>query len=203
LASAITFRPFMTSDFEPLARLSQSLWYRMGTPEVCAAAAAADLAGYLAEASYRIVAEKDGTLVGATLCGMSGNEPSDAATWRKRQKKLRVATGTNPGDGGVTQAEERLTAEYLESGRPETDAVIKLLALDPATQGQGAGGRMLEMDRTYLRSLGARGYFLLTDDDCDYSFYDHKGLARAATHALATRGGANGRFNVYIYSERF
>ncbi|MBF4802492.1 MAG: GNAT family N-acetyltransferase, partial [Lancefieldella parvula] len=48
--------------------------------------------------------------------------------------------------------------------------------VSPAAQGKGVGGMLFSYMLNFLKEQGAKHCFLATDDDCDISFYQHKGL---------------------------
>jgi GNAT superfamily N-acetyltransferase len=58
---------------------------------------------------------------------------------------------------------------------------LELLAVNPDSQGLGIGGMLFTRVENYLRSKGASALCLVTDDGCDWKFYQHKGLVRIAS----------------------
>ena len=55
--------------------------------------------------------------------------------------------------------------------------------------------------QAYLQSQEAAGFFLATDDGCDFGFYDHLGLERIAAREtpIAAEGLGEQPFHVYLY----
>jgi GNAT superfamily N-acetyltransferase len=81
-------------------------------------------------------------------------------------------------------AELALCAEEKHLGtsnRHEGYGFLELLAVNPDSQGLGIGGMLFTRVENYLRSKGASALCLVTDDGCDWKFYQHKGLVRIAS----------------------
>ncbi len=214
MLDGVTYRPFKTSDFDSVANLLGRLWCSDLVPEARELASRIELSGYLAQTTHARVAELDDELVGAMLLAELDRVPRDATVWRRKRSRLVHLTHENAHlacevakNSDVIDEESRLAGDFAASGAVEGAAVMKLLAVDPATHGRGIGGRLFEEARRHLREEGVGGFFLLTDDGCDVSFYDHKGLARAMTRPsrVDSPAGSNGadEFNLYVYADRF
>lgn len=57
--------------------------------------------------------------------------------------------------------------------------------VNPDVRGAGVGGALWRQLLAALRSMGVRAFFLHTDSNCDFGFYDHKGLSRVAERLAA------------------
>ena len=206
----LTFRPFGEKDFEHLAELVGRTWLDDFPAHAQAAAGRIELAHYLAPATWSLVAERGGKIMGAVLLVERGRENPDAQAWSSLEERLVAEAEKDPElaeavrvemDGVREEAE--LEREYMSTDAPGTDATIKLLIVSPDAKGLGIGGRLFSAAAEHLRERGARGYHLLTDDACDVGFYEHKGLARA----MRRRSGAYwpgvdpaaDEFCVYVY----
>lgn len=86
-------------------------------------------------------------------------------------------------------AEIGLTQEFIESGDARSSWEVTLLAVDPECHGHGIGRLLFSDALDYLRAQGAPGFFLATDDGCDFGFYDHLGLERIASREAAACPG--------------
>lgn len=62
---------------------------------------------------------------------------------------------------------------------PENNELI-LFINHPSVRGTGVGGALLTRFEDYLRAQGAKSYFLFTDTDCTYDFYERHGFTRVA-----------------------
>ncbi len=105
-------------------------------------------------------------------------------------------------------AEMALTQELLESQDDRAAWEVTLLIVDPACHGKGVGKALFMGALDYLSHQGAPGFFLATDDGCDFGFYDHLGLERIAEReapgCTAPLAGHHdkGPFHVYLYGAR-
>lgn len=89
-------------------------------------------------------------------------------------------------DRQYDEANRQMLAAY---GKP-ADAEICLMAVNPKLQGQGIGSALLhELER---RGRG-RHVCVYTDDDCDYSFYEHHGFHCVGRRDIEMRS-ISGRF---------
>ena len=207
----LTFRPFDERDFERLAELVGRTWLADFPARAQMAAGRVELAHYLAQATWSLVAERGGALMGAVLLVERGGAPLPGE-WAALEERLtkdaekdpELAEAIHVEMSGVEE-EAALEAEYAATGAPGTAAAVKLLIVSPDAKGLGIGGRLFSAALDRLREIGAAGYHLLTDDACDVSFYEHKGLARAMRRrSQAYWPGADPAtddFHVYVYEQ--
>ena len=191
----LTFRPFDEKDFEPLAELVGRTWLADFPARAQEAAGRVELAHYLAQATWSLVAERGGQIMGAVLVQRLAEDA-------EKDPELEEAIRTEM--SGVEE-EAALEADYLATGAPGTAATVKLLIVSPDAKGLGIGGRLFSSALEHLRETGAAGYHLLTDDACDVSFYEHKGLRQALRRrSQAFWPGADPAtddFFVYVYEQ--
>ena len=212
MCDELVLRPFEKSDFEPLAELVGRTWLSEFPARAQAAAGGIELAHYLAAATWSLVAERGGTIMGAVLLVERGHENPDAGAWTSLEERLAAEAEKDPElaeavrvemDGVAEEA--RLERAYAETGAAGTAATVKLLIVSPDAKGLGIGGRLFSAAVDHLRATGAAGYHLLTDDACDVSFYEHKGLSRAMRRrSEAFWPGvdpATDEFYVYVYDQ--
>ena len=86
-------------------------------------------------------------------------------------------------------AEIALTQELIEHGDARSAWEVTLLVVDPACHGHGIGRALFSDALSYLRGQGSPGFFLETDDGCDFGFYDHLGLERITSREAASCPG--------------
>lgn len=216
-ADCLAFRPFAERDFEPLSELMAETWLADCPARAASVAAQVELCEYAAETTWGCVCERpsDNTLLGAILIAEKDQEATGAESWSARGDELLVEAEGNVtiaeairAEMGVVREEESLAAEYCASGEPESEAAIKLLIVSAAARGMGLGRKLVDAARAHLRECGAQGFYLLTDDSCDVSFYDHMGLRRAMSRRLAPPSQGQGEactsegFSIYVYAER-
>lgn len=214
-ARVVTYRPFEAQDFEAVAELVRATWCEELGPKAGPLAARLELSGYLALSTWGIVAERGGELLGVMLARRHGTEGAERDRWLAEQARLQAIVDADPGLAELVKAEmagvaeeTALAAEYEATDPVEADVVFKLLIVSASARGLGVGGKLFQAAVDYARSCGARGYYLLTDDACDVTFYDHKGLTQAMRKVSeaewpegANAGGED--FHVYVYSQRF
>lgn len=208
----LDFRPFDGGDFERLAMLVGETWLEGRPPRCQRAAGMVETAHYLALTTWALVAERKGELLGAVLLSERGR-PAIAGDWGPLEERLARDAAKDPGIAAAVRAEmdgveeeASLEAEYAAAGAAGAGAAIKLLIVSPDARGLGIGGRLFSAALERLRASGASGYHLLTDDACDVSFYEHKGLAcamrRRSRVGWPNAGNVTGGFHVYVYEQR-
>lgn len=207
-----TLRPFEAADFEAVARLFSEAWCgELGEPaarisgELC-------VANYLAASTWGCVAERGDEALGVILSAEKGQLPLTGG-WEAKATALRAELEAEPelaasvelGVAGIAE-ERELGARFEATGAAEADVEFKLLIVSSGARGLGVGRRLVELAERHARNNGGRGYFLLTDDDCDVSFYDHLGLRRAMkknSEVAWPSASADDEFNIYVYAQRF
>lgn len=208
----LTWRAFAPEDFERAAALLGRTWLPEFDGAAQRAASQIELAHYLSQATWSLVAERAGEILGAVLLAERGQEAPEGAGWAELETRLTRAAEKDPQlaeavrtemDGVREEAE--LEREYAAGDPAGADAAVKLLIVSPDAKGLGIGGRLFSAALDHLRESGAAGYHLLTDDSCDVGFYEHKGL----TQAMRRRSGAywpgvdpeRDKFYVYVYDQ--
>ncbi len=207
----LTYRGFDEKDFEPLAELVGRTWLADFPARAQGAAGRVELAHYLARATWSLVAGRGSQIMGAVLLSERGRA-AIAGDWAALVERLtedaekdpELAEAIRTEMSGVEE-EAALEADYLATGAPGTAATVKLLIVSPDAKGLGIGGRLFSSALEHLRETGAAGYHLLTDDACDVSFYEHKGLRQALRRrSRAYWPGADPAtddFFVYVYEQ--
>lgn len=211
----LLFRPFEERDFEPLARLMAQTWLTEFPEKAALVASEVELAEYLGVSTWSCVCERDGSVLGAILLAEKGEKRLDGGAWADRGRALEAEAAAYPEvarvievEMGGVREEGLLAAEYVARGDAEADNVAKLLIVSPEARGLGLGRRLLDALRERLRGRGAAGYFLMTDDSCDVSFYDHLGLTQEmrrrseAEWPEESKPVGTADFSLYVYAER-
>ena len=208
----LTFRAFAPEDFERVAVLLGRTWLPEFDEAAQRAASQIELAHYLAQTTWSLLAERGDEILGAVLLAERGAAATGGAGWAELEARLTRAAEKDPGlaeamrtemDGVREEAE--LERDYLADGPLGADAAVKLLIVSPDAKGLGLGGKLFSAALERLRETGAAGYHLLTDDSCDFGFYEHRGL----TQAMRRRSRAywpgvdpeKDEFYVYVYEQ--
>ena len=207
----LTWRPFAPEDFERAAELLGRTWLPEFDEAAQRAASQIELAHYLSQTTWSLLAERAGEILGVVLLAERGREVTDDG-WAELESRLSRAAEKDEAlaeavrtemDGVREEAE--LEREYAADGPVGADAAVKLLIVSPDAKGLGLGGRLFSAALDHLREAGASGYHLLTDDSCDVGFYEHKGLAQAKRRrSRAYWPGVDpekDEFYVYVYEQ--
>lgn len=208
----LTWRAFAPEDFERAAELLGRTWLPEFDEPAQLAASQIELAHYLAQTTWSLLAEREGEILGVVLLAERGREATGGAGWAELEARLTRAAEKDEAlaeavrvemDGVREEAE--LEREYAAEEPAGADAAVKLLIVSPDAKGLGLGGRLFSAALDHLRETGARGYHLLTDDSCNFGFYEHKGLTQARRRrSRAYWPGVDpekDEFHVYVYEQ--
>lgn len=155
-----------------------------------------------ANATQALGAYEDGRLVGVLFASETA-APKPHATWPRRllvasyQRLMHVFAGQG------TPAYDAANADMLAAftAKKAADGEISLLATDPMLQGRGIGSQLLA---AFARTAKGKRYFLYTDSDCVYQFYDHRGFIREQTRQIElTLGAKQFPLTCMLYSQVF
>ena len=186
---SIAYRSVDESDLPALAEILRGLWHTdTPTEEYAALEALHDVLDCLSWSTFAIVAEVDGETAGICCANTGANRRNGSfERWGEQRDEVELRLQeTDP----VAAARYRayLDASYVVNKGLIADAGITheaeivLLAIGPRARGLGIGRALITRAVERLRKAGAPGAFLFTDTDCNWGFYDHLGLKRAAEH---------------------
>ncbi len=155
-----------------------------------------------------LVAEADGTPIAACCVGIfDEGAPRDNPSWQARYEELlaqareRVEAGADERLEGCLfgDTREKATADrFAATGNEYAQGQINLIIIRPEWQGKGMGRELISRARAELKAAGCSKFFLMSDNQSDYEFYDHIGMTRIAEdHSQDTGDG----FTVYIYGD--
>ena len=188
----IIYRPVAMNDLDALAALYTRYWCqsvlaledRMLAGRVC-------LLIQLVRSQFALVAERDGVVVGVCL----GSRIIDGAipevgiwrdlldrTWAEAVERAKTADEELEDSLFCDWRELQKADAFIAGGSPYAEAQITLFMVDPQVKGQGVGGVLYARIQELLRESGARRFFLRTDTQSDFAYYEHRGMKRLACY---------------------
>lgn len=196
-------RPGRPEDIEEISEISRQMWFGdevEGGHEFSVLTARNDTLHLYREATYLQVAVADGAVMGTLMARVDGDEPhSDMAAIEKdfeRSEKQLLESEHGQHIVHYLQSDRHDTEQMAERTRQDSQAEILLFLLSPAARGLHLGSRLFDNFLTHLQKRGGQSYYLYTDSDCTYGFYDHRGMRRVAEHmeAPTVDGGSYDKF---------
>lgn len=195
-------REFSGQDFDPVSRLLGEQWharhghtaYWQGADELCEHLSRSD-AGFVA-------IDDEGKLQGiALLAGADGYERNETMRMHWLQQRTRLAAMAKAlgidarADASLLNDEAELVQKAKEQlGEGETGELVLLIIASQA-RGTGVGRELLRMGLSWLAAQGAEHLCLVTDDACDWQFYEHLGMRKALVGSASSRADCG----LYVY----
>ena len=153
-----------------------------------------EIAAYLQEMTWGVKALLKGRMVGVIVTHGTHTSAETAehfghvgAEARKRAEELLTAArerAEHPDNIEPTEPiyldEIRATKEMRAEADLASIPRILLLVVSAEARGHGLGKRLINRALDHFRRHGAERYWLVTDTDCDWTFYEHLGLERLA-----------------------
>ena len=195
-------REFAGGDFDSASKLLGATWhaehgrqaYWQGADELC---------DHLSRSDVGFVVEDDGgSLLGVALyAGTSETPHNDTLRMHWLQQRTRLAAMAKAlgidarADVSLLNDEHENVQKGLEQAGVHKAGEVVLVIVSPQARGLGVGSALLQAGLSWLASQGAEVVCLVTDDACDWQFYEHLGMRRTlqgyATH--------DADFGLYVY----
>ncbi len=169
---------YRRGDLSPLAQTAVHTWpYALNAPESASLRLALlDIGLKLAAADFVCVARREGRAVGVVMA---------AGKTRRRPYFFAALSALVKGLPALPQKSSAAALRYYRANSAADRRLLKsragggelsYFAVDKTCRGQGIGRQL------YARAVAFLGdkFFLITDDRCDYGFYERAGLRRAA-----------------------
>ena len=182
--SDIILREWREEDFRPTAEIVNQTWWEGSMNEKSDHLVSnAFLRACLKDQSYIRVAEKDGKILGVIMgCDRRNHHPSFTERLKYWQSALFLlldhdARHMAMEDGG----EEKLHKELLhKAGEKNYDAEVPFFIVSEEARGMGVGKKLFVSLMEYFRDNNVNSWYVFTDTDCSYQFYEHVGARRQA-----------------------
>lgn len=197
--------PFEDDDLPELISIIERVWYLDGdeSKETSRSLATIDISYYIGVSTHRFVAKQDGQILGLIFCS-NGETPVDYEKWQKLEhestiKAKKLFSKADFEDYEIFgDVESRLVHKYWNTSTNDVKWEITLFCVSPTIKSQGIGGMLFSYILSFMKEQGAKHYFLATDDDCDFGFYQHKGLT--CKDKAAIRSSTKDFGFAYIYA---
>lgn len=207
----ISIRAVELDDLDAIAEIYSTLWCNTlrnrGDLEDAKLASRFNIAMQLERSPIALVAESGAGIVAACCVGIfDSGSPRQNDAWEPTYRDLlgRATVRAEQGDAKLEgslfgDSREKVTADqFAASGNEYAQGQINLIIIRPDWQGRGLGRTLIERARAELRAQGCTKFFLMTDNQSDYAFYNHLGMVRIAEdHSQDTGDG----FIVYMYGD--
>ncbi|GEM_PF-6461610 len=203
---SIHIRNYSRKDIKALRRMSRKAWplekytsharikkhmYAIETNEA------------LLYGNYSLSAEKNGEVIGVLFASIPGRKrPFHALKWKliiawhllnlslvKEGRKLL----------GAFKQVERGFKQMKRENDVSLESALELFIVDDRFRGEGIGKRLIERFEDTAREKGVESYFLFTDSDSSYGYYDHNGYERIDEKTFTFPGVQAMRFKLYMY----
>lgn len=205
----VTIRPAQPNDLEGVAAIYNALWCNTlrnrGDVEAADFCARFNIAMQLQRSPIALVAEAKGRIIAACCIGIFDNgRPRVNTAWDPIYRELlqtaneMAATADPKLEGSLFgDSREKATADrFAATGNEYAQGQINLVIIEPAWQGKGLGRTLIDRARRELAQAGCSKFFLMTDCNSDWQFYEHIGMTRILEdHSQDTGDG----FIVYMY----
>lgn len=200
--------PFEDDDLPELISIIERVWYLDGdeSKETSRSLATIDISYYIGVSTHRFIAKQDGQILGLIFCS-NGETPADYEKWQKLEHESTIGAKKLFSKADFEdyeifgEVESRLVHKYWDTNTNDAKWEITLFCVNPAIKSQGIGGMLFSYILNFMKEQGAKHYFLATDDDCDFGFYQHKDLT--CKDKAAIRSSTKDFGFAYIYAGDF
>ena len=200
----ITFRPPEKHDYKTVADIICETWKfdRFGSKQTVDKISMIYLADCLCNQNYTEVAVADGNVVGIIMVKKADCKhiPVRFSLMRIKYILQMIFAPEAKSLKGLYKKFGSADDELMKTVKTKFDAEISLFAVSKKSKGMGIGGILYSRLMEDFKNSGTKSFFLCTDSDCDYGFYDHKGLKCIAEKTFSVNQCHYTDFTFYIYS---
>lgn len=207
----IRYRPFRHGDFDDVADIIGQTWYQDYGDAYGAQAqqllGEINLATDLRRTTWTQVALVDKELVGFMLARAGNASRQTDAMWKSRADGAHDALHAYNSEvtdmlDGYLRDENRVHEEMQASSDCDQRYEVVTFIVTPESRGHGIGRELFERTEDHLASQGATEFFLYTNKTCNWGFYEHLGLDRAAEYITTDDDSELMHPEYYIYVDK-
>ena len=202
----VTYRDFKEEDIPELALLLADIWNPTLEGEPALVAGKVDLAHFAVRATHCRVAELNGEVVGVAAVRVGNPKEEDVNFWSEIsceafEKLKEISPEAELELRGYYDFEEKAHTQMLANCDCDTTFELTLFAVSSKARGHGVGSELLSQMINHLKEAGADNYFLYTDTNCNWQYYENRGMKRCAKYVAENEPHErlNGQ-ELYIYS---
>ena len=196
-ADDVIYRPYQESDRPEIVDLIAKTWYPDVSEELAKEHANFELDWHLAHQDHTAVARLDDKFAGLIFSRSPELEKKTdfAGDFKNLIEKY---TSDHPMIQNIAWLRDEVNAvESVKKSNPnEGRGWLELLMVSPEIRGIGLGKKLYKLGIENLAKQGAEYYRLLTDDNCDWTFYEHDNMKRLGAFP------DEDNFNVYVYEKK-
>ena len=202
----VIYRDFEKRDIPELATLVAGIWNPTLKGETALMAGKVDLAHFAVRATHWKVAELDGEVVGVAAVRVGDPVEEDVRFWSNLSddafaKLKQLSLEAEKALKVYYDFENKAHDQMLKYCDCDTTYELTLFAVSSKARGHGVGSELLRQMTDHLKEAGAKNYFLYTDTNCSWQYYENRGMKRCTTYVAEdeTHEQLNGQ-ELYIYS---
>ncbi|QIL46859.1 GNAT family N-acetyltransferase [Vagococcus coleopterorum] len=200
----IIYRPIEEKDFAPLEQIIRDTWnydtyYDEQLAKDCAEMY---LAGCLNNFTFSEVAVLEGETVGVILVNDKKNHHPNPTYQKKWEAVLERLDQTEAGRTAFNSFDkvEGLYHEMYIKTNKAYDGELAFFLMNDKHQGLGIGKKLYLDALAYFKAQGVESFYLFTDTQCNFGFYDHIGMNRIEEiQHLPTAGKKQSDTIFYMY----
>lgn len=205
----VTLRAATLDDLDGIAAIYNQLWCNTlrnrGDVKAADFCARFNIAMQLQRSPIALVARGRGPLIAAWLHPASSKTASCVPTPRGYPLRRDIRPGNEMAKTADAKLEgslfgdsrEKATADrFAATGNEYAQGQLNLIIIVPEWQGKGLGRALIDLARAELAQAGCTKFFLMSDCNSDWQFYEHLNMKRILEdHSQDTGDG----FIVYMY----
>lgn len=202
MENTLEFRKIRKEDYAALEYIIKDVWQYEDfcSPRLAKKMAKLYLATCMTNQTYNCVAVRDGKAVGVIM-GNCFSEKKHVAKYLLRQIGAVLGMALS-GEGRsimkMFQGFDQIDEELLQLSEKTYDGVVAFFAVDKAEHGTGIGGQLYQRLMDYFAECQIHDFYLYTDTTCNFGFYEHQGMIRAAEKEKEFEGyGRKMKFFLY------